>query len=116
MRERQVMKKENSGKSVIELLLVILILGVFTAIMLPNIFSANAKSKQAKFFAEKQIINAQLELFYLKNGHYPVKEAPLSNWTDKVTLYFENGLPEVDPYGQVWQVSETGRVLNQAPN
>lgn len=110
------MNKNNSGKSVIELLIVMVILGAFTAIMLPNIFSANAKSKQAKFFAQKQIINAQLELFYLKNGRYPVQEAPLSNWKDNVTVYFENGLPESDPYGQIWEVSETGRVINQVKN
>ena len=57
------------GFSLIELLIVIAILGILTAIVLPSLNSARGKGKDSKVKSELDSLRAQAELYSADNGN-----------------------------------------------
>ena len=64
--------KRNSGFSLVELMIVIVIIGVLAAVAVP-IYSNNVmKAKMSEADAAFGSIRTQLRVFYGENGQYPV--------------------------------------------
>lgn len=63
--------KDENGFTLIEMLVVIFIIGVIIAIALPNFMSAGEKAQQRADEANKRLIGAQADNYYLENGEYP---------------------------------------------
>lgn len=63
--------KDEKGFTLIEMLVVIFIIGVIIAIALPNFMSAGEKAQQRADEANRRLISAQADNYYLENGEYP---------------------------------------------
>ena len=91
-------KTDQSGFTVIELLVFILILIVIAAVAVSNIRGLRAENRDE---ARKTDINAtyyQLEAFYERNNYYPEKlSAKTLNGIDPDSLKDENGLVANQP-------------------
>ncbi len=75
--------KIKSGFTLIELLIVIAIIGVLSSIVLTNINSARAKSRDAKVKQEFNSVKTALTLYYDKYNRYPNEVSVNSNpWVD----------------------------------
>ena len=62
---------DETGFTLIEMLVVIFIIGVIIAIALPNFMSAGEKAQQRADEANRRLISAQADNYYLENGEYP---------------------------------------------
>lgn len=63
--------RDEKGFTLIEMLVVIFIIGVIIAIALPNFMSAGEKAQQRADEANRRLISAQADNYYLENGEYP---------------------------------------------
>jgi len=109
--------KFQSGFTLIEIMVVMVILGMLVAIVAPNIMG---RSDQAKVtIAETQLRNIQnaLDLYRLDNSHYPSTQQGLEALVSKPTGTPEpkNWNPEgylknvpVDPWGNPYQYVSPG--------
>lgn len=78
------------GFTLIELLVVISIIGILSALLLPNLTSAQARARDGRRKSDLKSIATGLELFYNDNNYYP---APATTGNGKFD--FANAL--VDP-------------------
>lgn len=68
---RRIKMKKNSGFSLVELMIVIVIIGVLAAVAVP-IYSNNVmKAKMSEADAALGSIRTQLRIYYGENGEYP---------------------------------------------
>ena len=58
-----------------ELLIVIVIIGVLSALIMPAVSQARAKARDARRAQDLRTFQAALELYYENNQHYPIWEA-----------------------------------------
>lgn len=97
----------NSGFTLVEILLVVVIIGILAGLVVPNYMG---RSEQAKVSAAKADINgglsSALDLYELDNGRYPDSLDALvndpgnaRNWNGP---YLKKGLP-VDPWENAYQ-------------
>jgi len=63
--------KAQAGFTLIELIIVVTILGILTAILIPNFVRARSSSKLATCQLDLRNIAAGLELYYVENQNYP---------------------------------------------
>lgn len=103
--DRSGLKMKNAGFTLIEVMVVVIILGLLSALVAPKFFS---KIDQAKFRTAKtqiEMLGAALDSFRLDNGRYPTeaeglkvlreKNPELENWHGP---YLPKPVPE-DPWG-----------------
>ncbi len=66
------MRRTNQkGFTIIELLVVIVIIGILVALTLPNLFSAQARGRDADRKNELKNVKQKLETYFGDNGQYP---------------------------------------------
>lgn len=95
---------ENSGFTLIEIMVVIIILGLLATLVIPNITGYTEKAKREKARADIASLEGALELFKADNGFYPTTEQGLdaliikpstgripAKWMDGG--YFKKGFP-----------------------
>jgi len=83
--------RSNSGVTLIELLIVVLILGALAAIAVPRLTQSSDAAKQNACATNIDIINSQIEMYAADNdGVYP---ATLTGITNSIT-YFPDGAPK----------------------
>lgn len=95
-------KKSQQGFTLMEMLIVLFIIGVLITIVMPNLTNAGEKAQNKTCEANKRVILAQAEAYYLEKGQvYPrsVQElidegylrdtpfCPLENEEDAATSY-----------------------------
>ena len=72
MRER--MRRYESGFTLIELMVVILIIGLLATIVVQNLRGATDKAKRIKAEADISAFKTALDRYYLDNGSYPTTD------------------------------------------
>ena len=86
--------KDESGLTLIEVMLVVIILGVLVALVVPQF---TGRTEQARIAAARADINANiavaLEMYMLDNGFYPTTEQGLEALIRK---------PELPPIPEAW--------------
>lgn len=61
----------QKGFTIIELLVVIVIIGILVALLLPNLFSAQQRARDAERKNDLKTVQQQLEAYYSDNNFYP---------------------------------------------
>ena len=65
------MNRRNEGFTLIEILVVVLIIGLLTAVLATNLFSRADDAKYQLAKTQLRQLEQSLELYRLDNGHYP---------------------------------------------
>ncbi len=65
------MLRTQAGFTLIELLIVVAIIGILTAIAIPNFLNAQTRAKVARVHADLRTISQALEMYYVDSGAYP---------------------------------------------
>ena len=109
----------NSGFSLIEVMVVILIIGIMTAIVAPNILSNQEKAQLKKAAIDIQKLEGAIEMYKLRNNSFPTTEQGLDALVTAPTIeplpknYPEGGfirrLPN-DPWGNPYALISPGEL------
>ena len=76
------MKKKSSGFTLIEIMVVVVILGVLSALIVPNVIGRPDEARVAAAKLGVQQIGNALEHYRLDNGFYPSTEQGISALVD----------------------------------
>ncbi|MBA4493269.1 competence type IV pilus major pilin ComGC [Paenactinomyces guangxiensis] len=74
-RYRQI--QDERGFTLIEMLVVLFIIGLILAIAIPNLKEAGEKAREKADQANRNLISAQADNYYLEFGEYPASVAEL---------------------------------------
>jgi prepilin-type N-terminal cleavage/methylation domain-containing protein len=96
--------RSRHGFSVMELLAVVTILGIITAIIVPRVTVSSDTAKQKVNAHNKATINAAVERWYIEKGTWPADN--LSDISAE-TSYFPEGLPVNPTDGSAYQLNAT---------
>jgi type II secretion system protein G len=101
------MKRGTRGFTLIELLIVVAIIGLISAIAIPNLLNAIDKSKQKRTMSDLRAIGTAIETYAVEQANYPISNsaATLQPLIDPV--YIKN-MPMVDGWANTFQ-SESSR-------
>jgi general secretion pathway protein G len=91
---KQVGNKNSEGFTLIELMIVIVIIGIFAAILVPRIMDSPEQAKRAKAKMEVKGIESALKIYKLDNGFYPTTEQGLEALIKK---------PDTSPVPNKWK-------------
>ena len=65
------LKKRQSGFTIVELLIVIVVIGILAALVITTYSGIQAKARNSKRQVDLQSLQTQIEAFYSQNGFYP---------------------------------------------
>ena len=107
-------KPTRNGFSLIELMVVLFIIGLLSAVVLINVLPSQDKARVIKARADIATLSQALELFRLDAGHYPdeaeglagLKAAPADAAGGHPTAYVRD-IPN-DPWGRPYQYHVPG--------
>ncbi|AWL11204.1 Type II secretion system protein [Saliniradius amylolyticus] len=71
LKQRRESVKTQSGFTLVELLIVIVIIGLLGSLVAPEMFSKVGSSKQSTAKAQMQMLETSLDTYYLDIGQYP---------------------------------------------
>ena len=114
IKERKNRLISQSGLTLIELMVVIVILGLLAALVAPKMFGRLGESKQKAAKAQIELFGTALDSFRLDVGKYPatsdglqalrVSPSGVENWKGP---YLPKEIP-LDPWGQQYQYRSPG--------
>lgn len=110
---------KQSGFSLLEVMVVLVIIGMIMSIVAPNIMGQQEEAQIDKAYLDIQQLEDAMSLYKLKNKTYPSTEQGLEALVNKTNIEpipkrFPNGgfiseLPE-DPWGNAYQLISPGEV------
>lgn len=65
------LKKRQSGFTIVELLIVIVVIGILAALVITTYGGIQSKARNSKRQVDLQSLQTQIEAFYSQNGYYP---------------------------------------------
>jgi len=74
------MNKKEKGFTLIEMLVVVAVIGLLASLILVGLSSFRTRGRDTRRVADTKEIQNGLELYYMKNGSYPVLTS--GNWDD----------------------------------
>lgn len=77
------MKRKNSGFTLIEIMVVIVILGILAGLIVPRIMGRPEEARRTKAALTLRSLDSALKLYKLDNGVYPTTEQGLEALIDK---------------------------------
>ncbi len=91
----------NMASSLIELLVVVLILGTLTFVAIPRFSRSSTQAKLSACQYSRDIIQRQLEMYFINTGTWPPGYYVFSNNKD----YFPDG-PPACPFGVQYRINQ----------
>lgn len=113
---------QESGFTLIEVLLVVVIIGILAAVVLPRIGGRTKQAQVAAANASIENISLALDMYEVDNGNYPsslqalITKGSELNWKGP---YIKKGEMPLDPWGKefVYSVKENGyEIKSYGPN
>jgi len=95
------------GFTLIELLIVVAIIGIISAVALPNLLNAIDKSKQKKSMSDLRSIGTAVEAYATDTAVYPQSMANWAALKPIIDPYFIRMPPDADGWSNVWDASTT---------
>jgi len=89
-------RSSESGFTLIELMIVLFILGLLTALVAPRLMGRVGKAKQKSAQTQIHMLGTALELFYLDSGRYPTEAEGLKALSQKPDTMSSWGGPYLD--------------------
>lgn len=99
------MRKKN-GLTLIEMLIVVIIIGAISMVAIPRMNQSLDKAKERSCQANLDIINLQIESYYVNNDQYPADITVIT----QNTILFPDGIP-VCSFGGVYSLSANNRTV-----
>jgi len=112
--EKVMLKKNVRGFTLIEMMLVVGIIALLTAIILPKFTNLTNKAQTEALNAQIKSINTQLQLYRIDQGAFP---ATMTNgaWTN-LTTYWPDGIPSPNVTGKKWNYDSTAGIVTGVTN
>jgi len=92
----------KKGFTIIELMTVVMIIGLLSAIAVGVLNISRAKSRDAKRISDVQVIRAALEQYWLRNASYPAVASMEQVGTGAYTILGSNGFEASPGTGTVY--------------
>ncbi|EKE85217.1 type II secretion system major pseudopilin GspG [Idiomarina xiamenensis] len=112
------MRQQQSGFSLIEIMVVVVIIGILATLILPNVVGSSEQAERQKVIADLVALENALAQYRLDNGNYPSTEQGLQalvrepNGSPTPRNYRRGGyikrLPQ-DPYGNDYMMLNPGQ-------
>ncbi|MGY0218948.1 type II secretion system major pseudopilin GspG [Endozoicomonadaceae bacterium StTr2] len=83
VKKLQVGPKAQTGFTLIEIMVVVVILGILAALIVPNIMSRPDQAKVTAARSDIKALSSAMEIYRLDNGHYPSTEQGLEALVSK---------------------------------
>lgn len=109
----------NKGFSLIEVMVVILIIGIMTAIVAPNIIGNQEEAQLKKAAVDIKNLESAMQMYKLRNNVFPTTEQGLDALVEEPTIEplprnypvggFIQGLPD-DPWGNPYNLISPGEL------
>lgn len=108
--QRRIIMNNNRGFTLIEILVVVIILGIFIGLVSTRIMDKPEEARRTKAKLQIENLSAALEQYYLDTGFYPSTEQGLEALVEKPTVgripkkyreggYLKGGKVPLDPWG-----------------
>lgn len=111
-RSRWTGDRKGAGFTLVELLIVVAVIGIISAIALPNLLNAIDKSKQKKSMSDLRTIGTAVEAYATDTAAYPLA---IANWAALKTIvdpYFIKSPPDTDGWNNPWDTVTTSNGSN----
>ncbi|CAB5151177.1 General secretion pathway protein G [Olavius algarvensis associated proteobacterium Delta 3] len=107
---RPIIRQDNRGFTLIEIMVVIVILGILAGLIVPRIMGRPEEAKRTKARMQIESLETAVKLFKLDNGFYPTTEQGLEALVEQPESgripkswrkggYLEKGSVPKDPWG-----------------
>ena len=104
---RTTWEKNRGGFTLIELLIVVAIIGIISAIALPNLLNAIDKSKQKRSMSDLRTIGTAVEAYGTDTACYPFAIADWASLRPILSPFFIKQPPDGDGWSNTWDASTT---------
>jgi type II secretion system protein G len=94
-----------SGFTLVELLIVVAIIGIISAIALPNLMNAIDKAKQKRTMGDMRGICTAIEAYATDNANYPANQSAWSTIKVHLNPHFIREPPDEDGWSNGWDVA-----------
>ena len=115
---RAIRRRRDSGVTLIEMMVVLVIIGIVAALIVPNVIGRPDEARRAVAEADIRSIAASLEIYRLDNRQYPTTEDGLQALVTRpadAPAWAEGGyLPvlPVDPWGMAYLYTSPGETAD----
>ena len=100
-------EKAVKGFSIVEIMVALVIIGVLTAMVIPNLLKARIAGNEAAALAGLKAVYSAVQLYYEKNNAYPESLADLAQ-TDSSPAYIDAGITSGSKDGYEFSYSSAG--------
>ncbi len=104
--DESLVRSGSRGFTLIELLIVVAIIGLISAIAIPNLMNAVDKGKQKRTMSDIRTIGAAVEAYAIDNANYPTANN-LPAIKAVIDPIFFNSMPLVDGWANAIQADST---------
>lgn len=98
-------RAREHGFTLVELLIVVAIVGLISAIAIPNLMNAVDKGKQKRSMSDMRTIGVAIEAYATDNALYPVGVTTWPAMKSHLNPHFMKAPPDTDGWQNGWEVS-----------